>query len=90
MCDEWRRRGYKDNLTRFFFDYLGVYCLGELHRIRDEEIEETGRDPLAPSWLGMEALHMSHRAAPLRKNPGHYAQEQWEDVDTNMPYWWPA
>ena len=42
-----------------------------------------------PWWLGNPALHSSHRAALLRKNPGHYGAFGWSE-NPRSPYWWPT
>lgn len=41
-----------------------------------------------PSWLGDEALHASHRANLLRKDPTWYGQFGWID-DPDLEYVWP-
>ena len=42
-----------------------------------------------PWWLGLKALHASHRAALLRKEPDHYGNFGWKE-DPRTPYWWPT
>lgn len=46
------------------------------------------RAGLLPPWLGYEPLHLSHRAALLRKDPDHYGR-LFPGVDPDQPYVWP-
>jgi hypothetical protein len=43
---------------------------------------------LLPSWVGNGALHLSHRAALVRKDPGFY-RPVFGDVPADLPYVWP-
>jgi hypothetical protein len=40
-----------------------------------------------PVWLGVSALHDSHRSNLLRKNYDFYSQYRW-DVPNDLPYFW--
>ena len=42
-----------------------------------------------PSWLGIEALHSSHRANLLRKDLEFYRRHGWTE-NPETPYYWPA
>lgn len=42
-----------------------------------------------PAWIGDEALHASHRANLLRKDPAWYGAFGWTE-DPTAPYVWPA
>ena len=42
-----------------------------------------------PPWLGDEALHRSHRAALLRKDPAWYGP-RFEDAPYDADYLWPV
>lgn len=44
---------------------------------------------LVPRWLGNEALHASHRAALLAKNPEWYGQFEWTEKP-EINYIWPG
>lgn len=57
VCQEWRRRGYKDSLLPFFIDKATEYA---------DNNEE-------PWWLGLNAFHKSHRSNLLRKDAGYYS-----------------
>lgn len=56
MCDEWKRRGYRDTCTEKFLDY------------RASDPTTNG----LPAWFGDEAFHLSHRAKLVEKFPAHY------------------
>jgi hypothetical protein len=75
VCQEWRRRGYKDTLLPQFM-YAASCCL------------ENG-DPSRPPWLGDESFHSSHRSNLLRKLPVHYSQFGWVESD-DISYVWPS
>lgn len=59
-------------------------CLARFLSIQGELID-TG----APSWLGLEEFHASHRANLLRKNYEWYSQFGWTE-DPTLPYVWPV
>lgn len=80
MCDEWRRRGRNDT-------------------VRDTLIEEWGSEPRTqrelraagalPPWLGRRDLHVSHRSALLRKDPGWYGAH-FGELTIEGGYVWPV
>jgi hypothetical protein len=74
ICDEWRKRGYIDN--------LGIKFLLEL-RQRFGQKEQL----IIPKWLGNEQFHSSHRSNLLRKNPEWYGKFGWKEPN-NLPYIW--
>lgn len=81
ICEEWRRRGYEDNLWIKFQEI-----------IRDNLID-LGKLP--PEWFGDERLHRSHRANLFNKDPIYYAAfeedaERWEVCCASCKYWWPT
>jgi len=41
-----------------------------------------------PDWLGLPALHASHRSNLLRKDSSHYGQFGWTEPH-DLPYVWP-
>jgi hypothetical protein len=49
---------------------------------------ELARLGLLPPWLGDEALHRSHRAALLRKDPDWYGP-RFPDAPDDTDYLWP-
>lgn len=42
-----------------------------------------------PGWFGLEELHLSHRSALVRKDPGFYAP-LFPGVPADLEYVWPA
>jgi hypothetical protein len=76
ICDEWRRRGYRDTLQPQFYDAANTLLrFGK---------DESGRPP----WLGCDEFHSSHRSNLLRKLPEHYGRFGWSEPD-NLEYFWP-
>ncbi len=79
---EWRSRGYVDNMTNEFMK-------------RIEQAEWDYRLPIddpihdMPWWMGEEEFHQSHRSNLLRKLPEHYRQF-WENEPDDLPYVWYA
>ena len=78
MCDEWKGRGYQENMRPRFLAALG--CQRFLGRINVEV-------PM-PTWFGDEDFHASHRSNLLRKDKQYYSQFGWIEAD-DMPYIWP-
>jgi len=70
---EWIRRGYNNTMA---FEHNPVILDLCFERYR------------MPSWFGDEAFHASHRSNLLRKDPDHYSQFGWVEVDS-LPYVWP-
>ena len=58
ICEEWRRRGYKDT------------CLEKIAAFRDA----FPRGERRPPWLGSRKFHQGHQAKLLGKDPEHYGQ----------------
>lgn len=74
MCEEWRRRGYKDTLTPFFQDFL--------FRHKNERI-------VLPSWWNDDRVFSSHRQTLLFKDPEWYGQFGWTE-QPKYEYFWPT
>ena len=73
-CREWVRRGYADSVAEQLVAWSGG--------------EAPSGAPLPP-WGGLEALHLSHRSALLRKDPAHYRPLFGDDEPDDLPYLWP-
>jgi len=74
MCDEWKRRGYKDTCAEKITDLM----------------KNSGYIAyVVPFWLGDAKFHESHRSNLLRKQPEHYRQ-YWPSLTTTLPYIWPV
>jgi hypothetical protein len=80
--DEWVRRGHADSTAAQIAEFA-PQVVGR----SQAELEAEG---LAPSWLHDPALHASHRAALLRKDPAFYGARLAQDVDPQTPYVWPG
>jgi hypothetical protein len=84
MCGEWRRRGFADTVAETVRTDVAAAGVGT---VRDQP--ELAAEGLLPAWLGDESLHLSHRAALVRKEPEHYAELFPDVVDDQIPYVWP-
>ena len=73
-CREWTRRGYADAVLPQLLAWSGG---------------EVPIDPDLPPWFGVEALHLSHRSALLRKDPAIYRPLFGDDEPDDLPYLWP-
>jgi hypothetical protein len=77
-CEEWVRRGYADS--------VGPQLLAWTGGVAPQAYE-------LPPWFGLEALHLSHRSALLRKEPEWYrprfAAVGFVDEPDDLPYLWP-
>lgn len=81
-CNEWRKRGYKDNCRGKFIEYLVDFLFSENLVTILPSVD-------LPFWFGNKDFHDSHKSNLLRKNPEHYKQFNW-DVPDNLPYIWPV
>jgi hypothetical protein len=76
MVDEWTSRGHADSTRPLITEFA-------------PEAATVGASLAMPSWLGNEALHLSHRSNLVRKAPEHYAQH-FPGVPDDLPYLWPG
>ncbi len=79
-CDAWERRGHADGTRASLLEFTGgrVPHWHDLHR-----------QGQLPPWLGLDAFHVSHRSALVRKDPAFY-RERFPDVPDDLPYVWPT
>jgi hypothetical protein len=84
VCREWTRRGRPDTCDPKIRAELTDLGIGEP---RSQPALATAGD--LPPWLGEEALHRSHRAALLRKDPAWYG-ERFADAPEDADYVWPV
>lgn len=79
VCDEWVARGRADAVKPVLLEFTGGVAPSpqRLHALGQR-----------PPWLGLEALHLSHRSALVRKDPAHY-RPVFGDVPDDLPYLWP-
>jgi len=80
ICNEWKSRGYEDNMRQRFLDFME-------DSLR-HNVLLPGRNDGLPWWLGIEGFHLSHRSNLLRKDPEHYRQ-YWPDDPDTLEYTWP-
>ena len=74
MCQEWKGRGYVDN--------LGVEAQAALNSM-------ISKDVVYPWWLGYESFHAAHRSNLLRKDPVFYGRYGWHESN-DLEYLWPV
>ena len=74
VCEEWKARGYVDNLSKFFEDYL---------------IENRHKRIIYPDWIGTPEFHSGHRQTLLFKNFDWYVQFGWTE-QPKYEYYWPV
>ncbi|SET46872.1 MSMEG_6728 family protein [Geodermatophilus poikilotrophus] len=81
----WRERGFADTthtlIAEFAPDVVGV------------PQEELARAGMLPSWIGDEAIHLSHRSNLLAKEPDFYRplfQPLFGAEPEDLPYVWPG
>ena len=84
VCRAWCGRGYADTCDTKIRDELAD--LGVRRPRRQATLARRGKLPL---WLGDEALHRSHRAMLLRKDPGWYGPRL-PDAPNDDDYVWPV
>jgi hypothetical protein len=97
--------GYEEGLVRYGLDVCAVWCeSGAADTCATTLVKDLasttglrtarGQPELAaagelPPWLGDPAVHLSHQAALVRKDPMHY-RPHFPDVPDDLPYVWPA
>ena len=76
----WQAAGYGDTVLPQLVEFLDGAPLRTQLQLKDAG--------LLPPWLGQRALHRSHRAALIRKDPEHYGA-LFGPTDPDLPYVWP-
>jgi hypothetical protein len=74
ICNEWKRRGYTDNMTPRIAEYFKVFG-----KPSDSE---------TPPWLGDPDFHLSHQSNLVRKDADYY-EPLFPDVPDDLEYVWP-
>lgn len=74
VCDEWRGRGYQDNMWSKFKEFSNI--------IRSATCT-------LPDWMGNKEFHLSHQSNLVRKWPEYYGL-LFPGVPNNLPYVWPS
>jgi len=75
ICAEWTDRGFRDS------------CLEKTHYLLAPHMDELKEG--APSFIGNEDFHTSHKSNLIRKDEDHYAK-QWDGLNGDLPYLWPV
>ena len=83
-CEVWTELGFGDTCAATIARDLEAAGVRQIRS--QDELADAG---LLPPWLGDEALHLSHRSALVRKDPGHYRPLFPDDPD-DLPYLWPV
>lgn len=84
MVDAWTALGFADTTWESITTELSEIGITD---VRDQD--ELRRTGALPPWLGDPALHTSHQASLVRKDPKHY-RPRFPDVDEETPYHWPV
>lgn len=79
VVDEWRDRGHADRTRPNITEFTRPEPALTASELPGEEF---------PPWLGWSALHRSHRAALLRKDPNFYGAA-FPDTPPDVPSVWP-
>ncbi|MFC4114162.1 MSMEG_6728 family protein [Nonomuraea zeae] len=85
VCGHWCAAGRLDTCAATMTGELAAHCGTEKVRLQ-VELAVAGE---LPPWLGDEALHLSHRSALLRKDPGFYRPVFGDEPD-DLDYVWPG
>lgn len=78
-CAEWVRRGNADTVETSLLTFTNG---------RRPDPGALVRGGQLPPWLGLPALHLSHRSALLRKDPEFY-RPLFGEIPDDLPYLWP-
>jgi Pyrimidine dimer DNA glycosylase len=84
MVRVWRERGFADTTHTLIAEFAP-----EVAGVAQVELARAG---LLPSWVGDEALHLSHRSNLLAKEPEYYRPrftERFGPEPDDLPYVWP-
>ena len=86
MCNEWRMRGFKDNLLPYFTSMNQK--LSKKYNKQYMLRRGIGLLPITPWWMQQIDFHLSHQSNLVRKNPDFY-RNFFPKVADNLPYLWP-
>jgi hypothetical protein len=83
-CEAWTDLGFGDTCGATIGADLAA---AGIERVRTQQ--ELAAAGALPSWLGDEAVHLSHRSALVRKDPAYY-RPLFPDTPDDLPYHWPV
>lgn len=83
-CAVWTELGFSDTCEATMAADLRAAGIAAVRT--QDELAAAGE---LPTWLGDEALHLSHRSALVRKDPSHYGP-LFPGVPGDLPYVWPV
>ena len=73
ICQEWKRRGFKDTMQQRFVELYGGF-----HDLQNHT---------PPNWIFDSELNISHQSNLIRKLPEHYTKF-FPGVSADLPYRW--
>jgi Pyrimidine dimer DNA glycosylase len=79
--DAWTAAGRADTTRQQITEFAPEVVGRSQHELADAG--------LLPRWIGDGAVHLSHRSALVRKDPGYY-RRVFGDVPADLPYVWPG
>jgi hypothetical protein len=85
MVRVWRERGFADSTQTLIAEFAP--------EVADAPQSELAAAGLLPSWVGNEALHLSHRSNLLAKDPEYYRPrfaDRFGPEPDDLPYLWPG
>jgi hypothetical protein len=85
MVRVWRERGFADSTETLIAEFAP--------EVVGRSQAELAAEGLLPSWVGDEALHLSHRSNLLAKEPDFYRPrftERFGPEPDDLPYVWPG
>jgi hypothetical protein len=83
-CRVWTDLGFADTCAPTILADLRAAGITTVRS--QEELAAAGE---VPAWLGDPSVHLSHRSALVRKDPGHY-RALFPDATDDLPYVWPV
>ncbi len=80
VCEEWQARGRADAVRESLLQFTGGVA-------PDPNVLAAAGQ--IPPWVGVDAVHVSHQSALVRKDPEFY-RSLFPDVPDDLPYVWPS
>ncbi|HEX2849461.1 MAG TPA: MSMEG_6728 family protein [Acidimicrobiales bacterium] len=90
ICEEWRRRGHADTCEATILADAAEAGIDVTKTVLRRRGGVVPRGVAFPPWWGDDAVHESHRASLLRKDPDHYRPIFGDGTPDDLPYVWPT